>query len=104
MARIKKKGLDYFPMGVEFVNDRRVWRLMKREGDAAFTVLTFAYSCLYSENGYYLQLDDRFCEDLADRLFLYEASDVQQIRYLDFGRYSAPVSVCHQTAFTFRYR
>ena len=79
MARIKKKGLDYFPMGVEFVNDRRVWRLMKREGDAAFTVLTFAYSCLYSENGYYLQLDDRFCEDLADRLFLYEASDVRRI-------------------------
>ena len=79
MARIKKKGLDYFPMGVDFVNDRRVWRLMKREGDAAFTVLTFAYSCLYSENGYYLQLDDRFCEDLADRLFLYEASDVRRI-------------------------
>lgn len=79
MARIKKKGLDYFPMDVEFVNDRRVWWLMKREGDAAFTVLTFAYSCLYSENGYYLQLDDSFCEDLADRLFRIEASDVRRI-------------------------
>lgn len=79
MARIKKKGLDYFPMDIDFMNDRRVWRLMKREGDAAFTVLTFTYSCLFSENGYYLRLDERFCEDLADRLFQKEAEDVCRI-------------------------
>ena len=35
MARIKKKGLDYFPMGVEFVGSREVRRLVKREGEGA---------------------------------------------------------------------
>ncbi|MBQ8521429.1 MAG: DUF4373 domain-containing protein [Bacteroides sp.] len=79
MARIKKKGLDYFPMDVEFINSRPVRRLLKREGDAAFTVLTLTFSWLYSENGYYLQLDERFCEDLADRLFQKEAEDVHRI-------------------------
>ena len=79
MARIKKKGLDYFPMDIDFMNDRRVWRLMKREGDAAFTVLTFTLSYLYSENGYYLQLDDNLCEDLSDRLLQKDAADVRRI-------------------------
>ena len=35
MARIKKKGLDYFPLNTDFIHDRAVRRLMKREGDSA---------------------------------------------------------------------
>ena len=35
MARIKKKGLDYFPLNTDFIHDRAVRRLMKREGDGS---------------------------------------------------------------------
>ena len=79
MARIKKQGIDYFPMDNHFKNDRRVWRMMKREGDSAFTVLVFALSQLYQENGYYIPMDESLCEDLADCMFQLEAKDVRRI-------------------------
>ena len=38
MGRIKQ-GLDYFPLNTDFMHDRVVRRVMKREGDSAFTIL-----------------------------------------------------------------
>jgi hypothetical protein len=40
MGRIKQ-GLDYFPLSTDFMHDRIVRRVMKREGDSAFTVLIY---------------------------------------------------------------
>ena len=34
MSRIKKRGLDYFPISTDFIHDRIVRRIMKSEGDA----------------------------------------------------------------------
>ena len=79
MARIKKKGLDYFPMGVEFVGSREVRRLVKREGEGAYMVLSFLISDLYGGEGYYLPVDEDYYEDLADRLFTMETVDVRRI-------------------------
>ena len=79
MARIKKKGLDYFPMGVEFVGSREVRRLVKREGEGAYMVLSFLISDLYGGEGYYLPVDEDYYEDLADRLFTMETDDVRCI-------------------------
>ena len=39
MPRIKKQGLDYFPLNTDFIHDRLVRRIMKREGDASLSVL-----------------------------------------------------------------
>ena len=47
MGRIKQ-GLDYFPLSTDFMHDRIVRRVMKREGDSAFTVLIYIMSYLYS--------------------------------------------------------
>ena len=44
MARIKKRGLDYFPISVDFIYDRAVRRLMKREGDAVLGILLEVFS------------------------------------------------------------
>ena len=79
MARIKKKGLEYYPVDVEFVNSRPVRRLVKREGDGAFLVLNFLLSDLYKGEGYYLPVDEGYYEDLSDRLFTQEAEDVRRI-------------------------
>lgn len=38
MARIKKRGLETSPC-TDFIHDRLVRRIMKREGDAALTIL-----------------------------------------------------------------
>ena len=47
MSRIKKRGLDYFPVDIGFMNDRLVRRIMKREGEGALATLMCAFSCIY---------------------------------------------------------
>ena len=46
MSRIKKRGLDYFPLNTDFMHDRLVRRIMKREGDGSFAILLGALSCI----------------------------------------------------------
>ena len=64
MGRIKQ-GLDYFPLSTDFMHDRIVRRVMKREGDSAFTVLIYIMSYLYSGEGYYVRADTDFCDELS---------------------------------------
>ena len=52
MSRIKKRGLDYFPVDIGFMNDRLVRRIMKREGEGALATLMCAFSCIYGGEGY----------------------------------------------------
>lgn len=79
MARIKKTGLDYFPLDTQFVNNRTVRRIMKHRGDAALAVLINIYCAIYSGQGYYVEASDVFYEDLADNLFTLDTDDVRQI-------------------------
>lgn len=76
MARIKKQGLDYFPLDTDFMQQRAVRRLMKQQGDRAFTVLLCALSAIYGGEGYYVRADRLFCEDLAADLY---DTDVRQV-------------------------
>jgi hypothetical protein len=91
MSKIKKRGLDYFPMSTEFVRDRLVHRIMKREGDASFTVLVDVFSYIYSSEGYYVCVDDLFYEDLAANLYEKNADDVRRIVQLalEYGIFDA---------------
>ena len=67
MARIKKKGLDYIPLKTDFIHDRAVRRLMKREGDSALGILVEILSYIYAGEGYYVRADRLFYEDLSAR-------------------------------------
>ena len=79
MARIKKQGLDYFPLDTDFMQQRAVRRLMKQQGDRAFTVLLAVLSAIYGEQGYYVCADHTFCEDLASGLFDTDVRKVEEI-------------------------
>ncbi|MBQ8673384.1 MAG: DUF4373 domain-containing protein [Bacteroides sp.] len=79
MSRIRKRGLDYFPMNTDLIQNRIIRRIMKREGDAAFTVLLQTLCHVYSDEGYYVVADDAFYEDLADMLYEKESSEVRRI-------------------------
>ena len=57
MARIAKSGLDYFPMDIDFFQDFRIRKLIKRQGGKAVAVYTLLL-CLIYKNGYYMQWDD----------------------------------------------
>lgn len=91
MARIKKQGLDYFPLDTDFMQNRLVRRLMKQEGDTAFCVLMAALSCIYGGEGYYVRADEFFYEDLAALLYGHAADDVRRILGVaaDYGLFDA---------------
>ncbi|WP_301345933.1 MULTISPECIES: DUF4373 domain-containing protein [Muribaculaceae] len=57
MARIAKSGLEYFPFDIDFFQDIRIRKLIKRQGGKAVTVYTLLL-CLIYKNGYYIQWDD----------------------------------------------
>lgn len=79
MSRIKKRGLDYFPVDIDFMNDRLVRRIMKREGEGALATLMCAFSCIYGGEGYYVHADELFYDDLSASLYNQSAADVKRI-------------------------
>lgn len=81
MGRIKQ-GLDYFPLNTDFMHDRVVRRVMKREGDSAFTILLYTLSYLYSGEGYYIHVDDDFYDELSDQLFSRDNDSVRRVLHL----------------------
>lgn len=91
MPRIKKRGLDYFPIDIDFIHNRIVRRLMKREGDAALAVLIEAFSYIYAGEGYYVRTDDLFFEDLSANMYENSSEDVRRIITLatEYGLFDA---------------
>lgn len=91
MSRIKKRGLDYFPLNTDFIHDRLVRRIMKREGDGSFAILLGALSCIYADEGYYVHADELFYEDLSACLYEKTAADVKRILALavEYGIFDA---------------
>ena len=79
MSRIKKRGLDYFPLDIDFLQNRLVRRIMKREGDGALATLVSAFSCIYGGEGYYVLTDAFFYEDISASLYHQTAEDVKRI-------------------------
>ena len=79
MSRIKKRGLDYFPLDIDFLQNRLVRRIMKREGDGALATLVSAFSCIYGGEAYYVLTDAFFYEDISANLYHQTAEDVKRI-------------------------
>lgn len=79
MPRIKKTGLDYIPVNTDILQSRMVRRLMKREGDAAFSVLMQVYCAIYGGEGYFVQVDELFYDDLAETFYNVEPDKVRAV-------------------------
>ena len=52
---------------------------MKKEGDAAVTVLVQAFCSIYSNEGYYVMAGDLFYDDLADNLYQEDSDYVRRV-------------------------
>ena len=77
MARIKRKGLEYFPMDTTILGDIRYRLLMKQEGEGAIAVLLSLFSSIYGGEGYYAKVDDALV--LGIEALMYNQT-TQQIR------------------------
>ena len=91
MCRIKKRGLDYFPIDIDFMQNRLVRRIMKREGEGSLATLFGALSCIYGGEGYYVRADELFYEDISTSLYNQTAGDVKRILALaaEYGIFHA---------------
>lgn len=56
MGRKAKMRLDYFPMDVDFFQDLKIRKLIKRQGGKAIAVYTLLLCYIY-KNGYYMMWD-----------------------------------------------
>ena len=65
MTRISKPGLDYFPLDVNFLQDRKVRRISCRHHAAGIAALTSLLCLIYKEKGYYISWNKDTLFDIA---------------------------------------
>lgn len=68
MARPKKKGLDYFPLDVYFMQDRKMKPVKRKYGAEGILVYIHILCRIYREEGYFAYADEDFFGDICDEL------------------------------------
>lgn len=74
MARPIKRGLDYFPLDVNFLSDIKVRRIMRDCGERAVLILINLLCRIYEDEGYYILWDDDMPFLIADFIGVREGS------------------------------
>lgn len=81
MARPRKKGLDYFPLDVDFFQDKKIKRLRARFGSNGVEVYIYLLCEIY-RNGYYIDYDEDLILDISDEVNISENAAKQIMNYL----------------------
>lgn len=68
MARISKPGLDYFPLDVNFFQDRKVRRISNRHHAAGIAALTSLLCLIYKEKGFYVSWNQDTLFDISQEV------------------------------------
>ena len=68
MARIYKPGLDYFPLDVNFFQDRKVRRISNRHHAAGIAALTSLLCLIYKEKGFYVAWNQDTLFDISQEV------------------------------------
>lgn len=101
MARPTKKGLDYFPLDVDFLSDLKVRRIIKACGKEAVHILVALLANIYRDEEYYVLWDDDLAFLVADEVGTKEGTVEElvkkavQVRFFDkdiFDKYSVLTS------------
>lgn len=82
MARPIKKGLDYFPLDVNFFSNKKIKVLKSRFGADGVVIYLYILCEAYKENGYYAKNDDDFVDVVADDLNMSGEKVGQVINFL----------------------
>lgn len=101
MARPTKKGLDYFPLDVDFLSDLKVRRIIKACGKEAVHILVALLANIYRDEGHYVLWDDDLAFLVADEVGTKEGTVEElvkkavQVKFFDkdiFDKYSVLTS------------
>lgn len=74
MGRPVKKGLDYFPLDVDFLADIKVRRIIKSCGKESVHILIALLGNIYRDEGYYILWNDDLAFLVADEVGTKEGS------------------------------
>ena len=74
MARPIKKGIDYFPMDVDFLGDMKVRKIKKACGSTGVVMLIYLLGNIYKDEGYYMKWDEEVRFLVADDIGTSELS------------------------------
>jgi len=58
MARPTAKGVEYFPLNVNFINDLKVRKLLLSCGAESIAVLIYLLSTIYKDEGYFVEVHE----------------------------------------------
>lgn len=78
MARKPKKGIDYYPFDVNFIQNIKVKRILRACGSNSVAVLISLLGNIYGDEGYFMIWDDEVCFLIADEIGVKEVS-VQEV-------------------------
>lgn len=81
MARPKKKGLEYFPIDVDFFDDNKIKILRARYKSDGIAIYLYLLMQIY-KNGYFLQIDDDIEFIISDDLGIDQNKVKQVLNFL----------------------
>ena len=81
MARPKKKGLDYFPVDTNILQNKKVRRLKRRAGHAA-VVLYLQILCDCYANSYFVKWNDDYRLELSEQIEIQEDEIEKMVRLM----------------------
>ena len=68
MARPPKKGIEYYPFDVDFLNNIKVRRILKGCGAGSIAVLLYLLGNIYKDEGYYMVWSEDVSFLIADNI------------------------------------
>ncbi len=81
MSRPPLPGIYYYPLDVDFTNDRKFRRVSRRFGLLAHAAVPALWRFIYKEKGYYMEWTRDACYDLSEEICCGEAELQQLVEY-----------------------
>lgn len=66
MARPLSRGIEYYPLDVDFLNDLKIKRIMKSCGPNSIAIIILLLGNIYGDEGYFMKWDEDVCFLVAD--------------------------------------
>ena len=68
MARPLSRGIEYYPLDVDFVNDIKIRKIMKSCGPNSIAIIILLLGNIYGDEGYFMKWDEDVCFLVADEV------------------------------------
>ena len=66
MARPLSRGIEYYPLDVDFLNDIKIRKIMKSCGPNSIAIIILLLGNIYGDEGYFMKWDEDVCFLVAD--------------------------------------